>query len=796
MADKKSLPAPIDRPLSRAYLREFTGWSTAYPPGLSDPTSLRLMENIFITREGAAAIRPGLRSVLTKDVFLNTNFGITLVGSFEHFYTNDGRKALLFATRETDDSVFFRAALYNSSTQRFDVKSLTDVGLAFDIPQGQATLSFSADTTYVRYVQIDNKIFAMSNAGEPIRIFWVGNEKKARKIVGLTRPSWSSDDKLSVRHPDAAWINTASKKTNGLTSETPTASTLVSSDATKNTYNYGYFYTFSNEIGESAPSQITVIKAARSFGSWRMLAPDGSGNPTTTTVTNAAMAMDQLVAIISESVYNAARAEGALAWNLYGIMWSDQSAVPAEGILIATTPVEGTGENAKRWCAHTPLIEGQEVSMALPNEQNRYNYSEPSTAGQGLVTGDRIVLVYDKNNAAVIRWSSNQQGEYINFSASMGGGYKTLTSGNLFVPACVKLWQNPQSVDTITVLCTGVDGYSTSYYMSPSTTVSGNSLSTTIMGFEETTATPGTVSPYGVEVLNNALYHPVDSELTKSTASNYNINHKPMTDKIQNKWVELLHKENIISSQLDNRLYYIVHNPDGEPLEKDCMGNEVWVCDTATEGTWSRWLVQGLALQKLEVGGHLYMSLSRPDGLFVFDDKLDHDETASSSGTTVERAIDWMLETNTQGANRAHDAWAHLQQMNITVGNFQGAMRYGIRGLDKHGKRVDVSKVFRDLNPVDRAQRPMPFDIDDFLLIRRDLKEWFFYASSYEKGGVVQPSFGQISLVQYRYTPVTVNIGYEYGSVETFEYTRATVNWDDRTTDTGVPQPYVDTGRP
>jgi hypothetical protein len=50
------------------------------------------------------------------------------------------------------------------------------------------------------------------------------------------------------------------------------------------------------------------------------------------------------------------------------------------------------------------------------------------------------------------------------------------------------------------------------------------------MGFEETTATPGTSSPFGVEVLNNSLYHPLETELTKSTASNYNINHKSMTD--------------------------------------------------------------------------------------------------------------------------------------------------------------------------------------------------------------------------------------------------------------------------
>ena len=28
---KQTIAAPIDRPLSRAYLRKFTGWSTAYP---------------------------------------------------------------------------------------------------------------------------------------------------------------------------------------------------------------------------------------------------------------------------------------------------------------------------------------------------------------------------------------------------------------------------------------------------------------------------------------------------------------------------------------------------------------------------------------------------------------------------------------------------------------------------------------------------------------------------------------------------------------------------------------------
>ena len=60
MAAKKKTPAPIDRPLSKAYLRSFAGWSTAYPPGQSQPNSLRKMENVWIDRNAAAEVRPGL----------------------------------------------------------------------------------------------------------------------------------------------------------------------------------------------------------------------------------------------------------------------------------------------------------------------------------------------------------------------------------------------------------------------------------------------------------------------------------------------------------------------------------------------------------------------------------------------------------------------------------------------------------------------------------------------------------------------------------------------------------------
>lgn len=61
MPPKKKAPAPIDRPLSRAYLRGFTGWSSAFSPGTSQPTSLQTTDNMILTRSGALAVRPGLR---------------------------------------------------------------------------------------------------------------------------------------------------------------------------------------------------------------------------------------------------------------------------------------------------------------------------------------------------------------------------------------------------------------------------------------------------------------------------------------------------------------------------------------------------------------------------------------------------------------------------------------------------------------------------------------------------------------------------------------------------------------
>ena len=169
---------------------------------------------------------------------------------------------------------------------------------------------------------------------------------------------------------------------------------------------------------------------------------------------------------------------------------------------------------------------------------------------------------------------------------------------------------------------------------------------------------------------------------------------------------------------------------------------------------------------------------------------------ASTSGGTLQKGIPWKLETNTQGANKAHDAWAHLQQANVTFGMWRGSIKYGVRGWDLNGRAVEVSKVYhRPLDEGDLANRPLPFDINDFLLIRRDLMEWYFFAESITEGTTVKPSHGRISYVQYRFAPISVNVGYEYGSIETFEYGRSSIGATSNT-DNGVPQPYIDTRRP
>ena len=792
---RKTTPPPIDRPLSKAYLREFKGWSTAFPPGMSDPASLRVMHNCLVDADLGLRIRPGLRAVLNP-AHVAALAG-PIIGSFEHFWYDAGVKGLLFAIK-TGSAVEFRVAKWNAGTKLFDIETTST--------RFSGTVTLSTDTTYIKWVQINNRVFALAettNDDDTWVVFDVASASGVRcfQPQDIDRPAWTTADRPIVTLPDVAWFGAGAGSLTAYASrganpaaQTPGSATLVSSTAADNAYYVGFFYTFANEIGESAPSQVAAAAVQRPTYAWEMTATDRGG-------TASEDAADQLVVTIPAAVWTAARAKGARECRLYVMLWTDQEAYPIQGQMIGTKTVTADGSAAantgENWMSMHPLTVMQEALAALPSgdpfTREIHNSSTPHANANGLVAADRLIMVYNKaedEEGARIRWSSNQQGEYTNFSAALGGGFKTLTSGNLFHPVAVKLWQNPQSVDTVTVLCEGLDGEGTAYYMSPATinTMSQNLI---LMGSEETTATPGTVSPFGVEVLNNALYHPLDNNIMKSTANNYNINHALMTDAIQNVWREipLSDKRKIVSSQMDSKLFYLVRAPASMAWSDDTTsnGNQVWVCDTAAKGTWSCWDVAGTSLRKLEIEGQLFLGLTSGKGIFIFDPEADEDDVLEGTAWS-KRGIAWSAETNIQGANRAHDAWAYLQQLEVTFGNFTGECEYGIRGVDVNGSKVEVRKIYR--SPQEVVHDPLNrYDQTDYLRVEHTMKEWSFFWNSLEKPK--RRTYGSVLFVQYRYTPASVNVGYAYGSVETFEYGRSTSQFFN-----GTPVPFVDTYTP
>lgn len=1192
---KKQTPPPIDRPLSRAYLRNFTGWSTAYPPGLSDPTSCRLMENMMVTRDRGLAVRPGLRYMSYLDTpdmdkteidMPGIAFDQPLVGSMEPFYLNkNGGRALLFAVREADQTVGFRAMLFTDPNRI--VFPLDHEKVGFYIPQGAETLNFSAATKYVSYLQIDNKILALSDAGDSVRLFMVGNEKVAKRLNAVTLPEWSDEHKPTVVHPSRGWIDkrgydarrnellnpsfeagfthwdksahcdwriirtsspaqagsnsvlqvwslpsrknlatsplhnvsatgldgwTADKgdpklgkdgdwmkltdekgknvflarsakyddiepgkkyhlafkyelsddavararvqfyRNNGSEIGEPTkffpeprsgewvspaieapdnavtARVYLGADSTEKTlswvkvkevmfcranepttffsgasgdnffwqgnanrapsvewgptdititsvkvpiipggpvagsmhvrkepvgtpkdvtldlrlydrdrkqeahvsdtrnsgdgsawvrpgaivtpgkpnavvadvsitikgvtpwqifsldagmiesdsaavdayfdgstpsagkityswevvwaphlspsveitrvnpdeipppepsgsrgaealinngtiadnkYKMGFFYTFETELGESAPSKMLEVRIKRPQSNWLWLQPNGSNEPDPTKpISTADLCADQLVATVPQAVYNHAVTAGALRWHLYTFGWSDQDPVPVEATWAGSRELFADDSARMRndvlpyekggWINITPNRKFTIDTMPLPSPTNRVNYTRPPKARTGLVAGDRIILAGDAEEPATVRWTTNRPGEFTKFTAHRGGGVKTLSSGNLHIPGSVVLWQNPQSVDTVTILCLGSDGTSICYYMAPAD-LTAQSSSTAVMGFEETTNTPGTMSPYGVLVHNNALIRPIDRALLKSTAQNYNINHKSLSDDISNMWEQLQDKQWILSAVHDNRLCFVVKNPRGEQLEDGCLGNEIWVYDVAggESGTWSRFLIQASALRVIEYGARVFVGVVRPDGLYYLDPdaRMDDyvlppkDPAQPNVREVGQRPIPWFFEMNTQGANKAHDAWAHLQQVSLTLGDFIGSMDYGIRAKTINGTPVNLVKRYSDYRgPVEEG---LSWESTDELLVRRDLQQWYFFARSVD--GL--PSSGQFNTVQYRYTPVSVNVGYAQGSVETFEYARNAELGNDALYANGVPEPSRDFNR-
>ena len=774
MAEKKMTPLPVEKPVQKGYLRAFTGWSTAYPPGLSDPTTLRKMSNVLINEDGSLRIRPGLRHLFT------TPAPGDLVGSFEPFFASIGgvnTRCILFAYRLSNGKVRFLTASYVPATGLYKLHPSLQTVFPDNAPENA---DLAANTTYVKYVQIDNKIMALSNGSSEPRIFYVDSSPRivAPRAIGV--PTWSKGHKALAFEPTASWISGA--QTSTPTKATATADTLVSSDKTKNIYNWWFFYTFSNEVGETPGSQGAIVTTQRPWNQWEADASDDSKSA------------DQLAIVVPEAAYTAAVAKGATRWNLYYATWSGQNNVPVEGTLVRqVSMIDGSG-NAKSyssagWTTLTPLMETLDALMPLPNSVNRFDYSNPPNVANGTVLGDRLILVHDNVNPARIHWTGNYMGDYLNFSPSRSGGYKTLTSGNLRQADSVVLWQIPQSTDTITILCRGINGDEGAYYMSPNTTVSNQSQTTVVMGFEETNGTAGTVAPFGVEVLNNALYHPLDNYIIKSTAQNYSISHSYITDTIKNVYSSIPSesKAKMVSSYMDSCLYYLVASPTSEAeLSGEQRGTQIWVCDTKQENAWSCWDVPGQSLRKVESKGELYMAVVQGPSIFLLDPEYDSDDVWADNKWT-EVGIPWQAVTNTLGANKQHDAWAHVQQMNVTFGNFTGECEYGLRGKDVYGNDVEVRKHY--VSPFRTHDKLERFDNTDFLLVRKDLKEWEFFWESASRPK--ERSYGCVSYVQFMFSPRSINVGYEYGSVETLQYGELTPNYPN-----GIPSPFGDVSKP
>lgn len=766
---KQRTPPPIDKPIQKAYLRGFKGWSTAYPPGMSDPTSLRVMHNTYMDADDSLRIRPGTKGVFNAADQDALPGGI--VGSFEHFYDSEGNKCLLFAVRDT--GLEFRVAVWNETSHEFDLVDLAGAGFTVT-----GTPGFSADCTYVKYLQINNYILALpesSNPDDKWVLFDVGGTYTAKALSAIGRPNYDTTDAPVVTvGPDDAWYVSGTEidyddRDDAPAQRTLSGTTLESSTPGDNIYYYGFFYTFANEIGESSPSIVTTVAAQRRWTAWEYTVAAGA------TAGRTYNAQDLIHVAIPSAVWTAARAAGAVEARVYVMTWSDQEPYPVEGQLFATKAITADG-GQENWVAMHPGTAINGGLLSVPNG-DEVDYSAAYGMANGIVAADRMVVVYNRSEvaeAARIRWSGNQQGEYINFSPAVGGGFKSLTSGNLYAPACVKLWQNPQSVDTLTVLCAGIDGEGTAYYMAPNSQITTQSQMITVMGFEETTATPGTVSPFGCEVLNNALYHPLDNNIMKSTAMNYNINHSTIADAIQNVWrqIPLSDKRKVVSSQMDNLLYFLVRSPAQVSWSDDTTsnGNQIWVCNTKEQNTWAVFDIPGTSLRKLEVDGLLYMAVTSGSGIYILDPEKDTDDVlvvTEEVAAWEQVGIAWEIETNTQGANRQHDAWAWLQQVNVTFGNFTGECEYGIRGVDVYGQPVEVTKKF--VSPQVVSHDPLErYDQGDFLQIGKTLKEWRFFWKSLPTPK--RKSYGSLCFVQYTFTPASVNVDYALGSVETFEY--------------------------
>ena len=83
-------------------------------------------------------------------------------------------------------------------------------------------------------------------------------------------------------------------------------------------------------------------------------------------------------------------------------------------------------------------------------------------------------------------------------------------------------------------------------------------------------------------------------------------------------------------------------------------------------------------------------------------------------------------------------------------------------------------------------------DTEDKLQVKHGFMEWTIFCESIED----EWSYGQVNMARFQFIQHSVNVGYEQGSIQTYEYARNRATGNDRISQNGVPRPLPDPRRP
>ena len=214
--------------------------------------------------------------------------------------------------------------------------------------------------------------------------------------------------------------------------------------------------------------------------------------------------------------------------------------------------------------------------------------------------------------------------------------------------------------------------------------------------------------------------------------------------------------------------------------------------------SWSRWTVQGISLRRVEYKDQLYLGMLTDRGLMIFDPSSFVDDARLLGGTLTTAPISWSFETNILGANSRRDMAVNLRKATLHLGDWYGTMEWGIRGMDLYGRVLERKKLYQTIQDTPYITDERIDDGDDLgdtkdeLQTDASLIEWTLFANS----SPGKTSYGQIDMARFMFSPLSTNVGYNLGDIDTVEYSRNVMRGNDGYTQNGIPVPRQDTRRP